>query len=701
MSLNYNGMYTADNSWGNKGSGAAVAYGDNTNMNNGYWSQDSNVANNFYGDNGFNNNNNYDQSQNYNNSNSNNWNQQQQQQLQQQQQQQQQQPSYAQIVGGNWSQNNQQQQQQQQQQQISQPTQLSTGSSLIVPPPTFKKKKSQATTASTILNKQPQQSIIQNTGSMNNTINNMNNMNMNTTTTTTTTNNGNNMSNMNNNNNNNNNNMNNTNYNLNNINSSWNQQYQQQQQQQQQYNNQYNQYSQPQPPQQQIQPPTPQPIKKITTPIIAPPTPPPQTAKKEKPSKSLTSYVQRAFKAAESQEQLKEMQALIKEKISKGHSNIDWDNEPLPTLIKTVNIKSNEKIWQEDMVPLSLKNKNNNNINSKQDKKRKANAQSTVFDSPNSQNKRLQRFGGNSNCQYAPGTGSYSIEKFGQGKDLPPFDSSTELDWDTLTIKGTCTDLEKPYLRLTSAPDPSTVRPEEVLKKTLVFLKKKWLEKEDYIYTCEQFRSIRQDLTVQRIKNRFTVEVYETHARLALENQDLGQFNQCQTQLFQLYKQPGLASSSMSEFYAYRLLYNIYQDNSTDITKTLTDIDKDKSGVGKFVHVQHALKVRTAIYNNNYCSYFRLCKDPPNMATYLLDKITPRIRVQALRMVLKAYRPNILISQIMELGFKNEKEAQEFVDKNKLIWINPKLKKEIDAKASSSIPIEMPVAVVHAVDGRW
>ncbi|KAN0031572.1 hypothetical protein ACTFIV_005437 [Dictyostelium citrinum] len=686
MSLNYNGMYTADNSWGNKGSGAAVAYGDNTNMNmnNGFWSQDSNVANNnYYGDNGYNNNN-YDQSQNYNSNN--NWN-----------QQQQQQPSYAQIVGGNWGQNV-QQQQQQPQQQNSQPTQLSSGSSLIVPPPTFKKRKSQVTTASTTLNK-PQQSIIQNTGSMNN-MNMNNNMNNNTMNNNNNTNNMNNNNNMNNiNNNNMNNNINNMNYNMNNINNNWNQQYQQQQQYN--NNNQYNQYIQSQ----QIQPPpTPQPIKKITTPI-SPPAPPQQTVKKEKPSKSLTSYVQRAFKAAESQEQLKEMQALIKEKISKGHSTIDWDNEPLPLLTKTVNIKSNEKIWQEDMVPLSLKNKNNNttstNTTSKQDKKRKANAQSALFDSPNSQNKRLQRFGSNSNCQYAPGTGSYSIEKFGQGKDLPQFDSNTELDWDTLTIKGTCTELEKPYLRLTSAPDPSTVRPEEVLKKTLVFLKKKWLEKEDYIYTCEQFRSIRQDLTVQRIKNRFTVEVYETHARLALENQDLGQFNQCQTQLFQLYKQPGLASSSMSEFYAYRLLYNIYQDNSTDITKTLSDIDKDKSGVGKFTHVQHALKVRTAIYNNNYCSYFRLCKDSPNMAIYLLDKITPRIRVQALKMILKAYRPNILISQIMELGFKNEIEAQEFVDKNKLIWINPKLKKEIDAKASSSIPIEMPVVVVHAVDGRW
>jgi len=36
-----------------------------------------------------------------------------------------------------------------------------------------------------------------------------------------------------------------------------------------------------------------------------------------------------------------------------------------------------------------------------------------------------------------------------------------------LTVVGTCTDIFKPYFRLGADPDPSKVRPEYILKKTL------------------------------------------------------------------------------------------------------------------------------------------------------------------------------------------------------------------------------------------
>lgn len=54
---------------------------------------------------------------------------------------------------------------------------------------------------------------------------------------------------------------------------------------------------------------------------------------------------------------------------------------------------------------------------------------------------------------------------------------------ETMAVKGTSTQVEKPYFRLTSAPDPSDVRPESVLKEALKMLKSKHKNKtNDYKY---------------------------------------------------------------------------------------------------------------------------------------------------------------------------------------------------------------------------
>ncbi|XP_047165857.1 SAC3 family protein A isoform X7 [Vigna umbellata] len=220
-----------------------------------------------------------------------------------------------------------------------------------------------------------------------------------------------------------------------------------------------------------------------------------------------------------------------------------------------------------------------------------------------------------------------------------------DIDWDALTVKGTCQEIEKRYLRLTSAPDPATVRPEEVLEKALLMVKN---SQKNYLYKCDQLKSIRQDLTVQRIRNQLTVKVYETHARLALEFGDLPEYNQCQSQLTTLYAE-GIEGSDM-EFAAYNLLCVImHSNNNRDLVSSMARLSLEAK---KDEAVKHALAVRAAVTSGNYIAFFRLYKAAPNLNTCLMDLYVEKMRYKAVTCMCRSYRPTLPVSYISQvLGF--------------------------------------------------
>ena len=78
----------------------------------------------------------------------------------------------------------------------------------------------------------------------------------------------------------------------------------------------------------------------------------------------------------------------------------------------------------------------------------------------------------------------------------------------------------------------------------------------------------------------FTVHVYETHARVALESNDLNEYNQCQTQLKALYAL-GIGNTNEMEFVAYRILYYVYLQGNKKYTGGSSDLSSIMASLTK------------------------------------------------------------------------------------------------------------------------
>lgn len=235
--------------------------------------------------------------------------------------------------------------------------------------------------------------------------------------------------------------------------------------------------------------------------------------------------------------------------------------------------------------------------------------------------------------------------------------------------------LEKRYLRLTSAPDPALVRPEKMLRKCLDFVCKKYKEtKAGYLYINDQLKAIRQDLTVQHIKNDLAITVYETHGRIAILNDDLGEFNQCLSQLKHLYAENKGAGEwhETYEFTCYRIIYFTITGNYAEVNKiNLELLTSDKSGDDvpeKFKEITDcmykSLDILTFIVQGDYHGFFEVLRqirkvEAMKCASHLIDQfMTTKQRLLAIDTMCQAFKklPKEYLST--ELGIEDGPDTE-------------------------------------------
>lgn len=242
-------------------------------------------------------------------------------------------------------------------------------------------------------------------------------------------------------------------------------------------------------------------------------------------------------------------------------------------------------------------------------------------------------------------------------------------------IVGRCQTIEKRYYRLTSEPDPALVRPENILRKAVKFLLGK-LETKPYSYIKDQFKAIRQDMTVQHLRNDFCMYVYETNARISIENNDLGEMNQCLTQLEYLFDSKVERNTKLNctelEFNCYRILYMLMVQNHSEIFKLKYKILKrsytEADELNMLKYVNKSFDLQKAIISSNYYTFFKMMdefKALPLAYKLIKDFIAEKERIKSLNIISKSYRKLPIDFLTEQLNIDSE-GFDQFVDKFKL-----------------------------------
>lgn len=256
---------------------------------------------------------------------------------------------------------------------------------------------------------------------------------------------------------------------------------------------------------------------------------------------------------------------------------------------------------------------------------------------------------------------------------------------------GTNQSLEKSYLRLTTLPRSSEVRPPEVLALALTHVRRQvCADAVSLAWAADQLKAVRQDLLVQREVSSLTWDSYVASGRVAVQVQDWAELRQCLAALRDLDAE-GLGGEEAAEFQGYALLLAAAGGTGSFMLELQTQVRDGRAGscAGRagpadfatsparssgFVRPSkrqkrdvgppslpafsapppplpsptsvspascraHSLASCRAFFARDHERFARLRASAPRMAPYLLDPLAAQLRSPALGALRSAFRP--------------------------------------------------------------
>ena len=248
-----------------------------------------------------------------------------------------------------------------------------------------------------------------------------------------------------------------------------------------------------------------------------------------------------------------------------------------------------------------------------------------------------------------------------------------------------------------------------MLREALALVRARWAKDGDYDYAKEQLKSIRQDLTVQRVRgSKLAADAYETHARIALERSDWAEYNQCQTVLADLHalrrskrekalrrrrrdeakrrrraaaeeekessrarkRNPAASDAadsdasdaeeedSAAEFAAYRILYAAAHGAGSAAALARETRRACADGFLSHPFVAFAVDAARAVAAGAFRGFFARKRAAPGLAGRIMRLAAEDVRARGLRAMLVSHAPTVPAAFVAEsLGFFDDDES--------------------------------------------